>query len=394
MSTLQLVMESIENDSKFFDKLLDKCDSFFELSMNEYEVNLKESELNFVKESDEDKKKESDNIAKEGLIARAKETIKKIIEALKEAVKRMVTSVKEFFSNEKTKKSLNKIEKNIKDNKEISGMKVIIPNIELVEKTCNKFENELKKVIAISKSNASAAKDKIKTLKEEYKKEFYIAAAATTAVTTGTAIIIIKKYLTSNVDNLKDSCNFGDDDSLFGDENIDIIKESINFNSSIKKDYASACCKYPAKVLNALKGLFTNTKVMDPVDTSTLKENGDDTEMEQTNETNRVDEVKMESIFSDVLKEVEGMYVESENDRLDKYLENMEKELFSESGDDESDLEDEGENFEESTIDDIDGFLDILEKELFTESEENVEENSSDNNRLDGILNDIENSIE
>ena len=378
---LQMVMESLDNDSRMFDKLLAKCDSFFELSQSEYEVNLKEAELQYMEESENSKKQEANDKAREGLIARGKEAVKKIITELKATIAKMVDSVKSFFAGAKVKESLSKIEKIVGSNKELANKKVEVPSIDEVEKVNAKFENEMKKVMAQAKGGkTSGLKEKIETLRNEHKKAFTAAMAATTVVTVSSAILLIKKHM--NPSQEVTDVKIGEDGILFSDDNIDVIKAGINFRSSMKKDYVHAFCRYPMNILNKIKGAVTGTKAMDPVDVPfKVKESGDENTM------NEVDETKMESVFSQILSEVENMYQESsEEDPVEEPTEELESE--GETGDD-SGPEGEPGNVEESAKD-LDAYLDNLEKEIITESEE---DSSSTDSRLDDILDDIENSI-
>lgn len=390
---LQLVMESLDNDSRLFDKILAKCDSFFELSQSEYEVNLKENELQFLEESEGSGKKEADDKAKEGLIARGKATIKKIIEALKEAIHKLTESVKSFFSSKKTKDSIDAIEKGILGNSEIKKKKVEIPDINLIEKVSKKYENEINKVMAqIKGGKTSGLKEKIASIRENHKKEFNAAVAATTVVSAAAAIALIKKHWNPSDDDFDvwDPIDIeGKIGNIGNDDDIIFVKDCLGTAAFIKKSKAHSFCKYPMNILNALKGLFTGTKPMKPVNFTEVN-----MKKESAGESmSEIDEVKMESIFSDVLNDVENMYKEKS---VDEYLENMEKELFSESEDPEisDDIPDEssteGPVVAEESGKDLDAFLEELEKSVITESSDETE---NVDGRLDSILEDIENSI-
>lgn len=139
----------LEHAEKQCDLEIAKASLFAEASYKNYLINCEEAELKVIKESGN-----TDDLtylyeeAKEGLIDKAKNTIKKIFDALVNFAKSIAEKIKSFFTSKSTKDTVDKIENECKKNSKLKNKKIESPDFEKAEKECDSAINKIKKVIA------------------------------------------------------------------------------------------------------------------------------------------------------------------------------------------------------------------------------------------------------
>lgn len=139
----------LEHAEKQCDLEIAKASLFAEASYKNYLINCEEAELKVIKESGN-----TDDLmylyeeAKEGLIDKAKNAVKKIFDALMNFAKSIAEKIKSFFTSKSTKDSIDKIEDACKKNPKLKNKKIESPDYEKAEKECDSAINKIKKVIA------------------------------------------------------------------------------------------------------------------------------------------------------------------------------------------------------------------------------------------------------
>ncbi len=143
------LVDVLEHAEKQCDLEIAKASLFAEASYKNYLINCEEAELKVVKESGN-----TDDLtylyeeAKEGLIDKAKNAVKKIFDALVNFAKSIAEKIKSFFTSKSTKDTIDKIEDECKKNPKLKNKKIESPDYEKADKECDSAINKIKKVVA------------------------------------------------------------------------------------------------------------------------------------------------------------------------------------------------------------------------------------------------------
>lgn len=161
MVTLESVNTEMSKIFESFDTIVTKADIFIESSLDEYNLNLKESNLKVMQE---DGTAEDlmylEGAAEESFKDRALKTIIALKDRFMEFIKRTITNIRNFFAKDTTEKALAKIEEATKKHPEIKGIKVDMRDPKKLGKEFDGERSKLQKLMAKFKTGNANASDK------------------------------------------------------------------------------------------------------------------------------------------------------------------------------------------------------------------------------------------
>lgn len=232
MTFLEFVQAEETAESRF-DTIMSKCNAFLEASYNRYNINLKEARLKVLTENGNyDDLVYLENEASEGLLARTKKTVEKIIENLKEFFKNIIDAITGFFDDIKVKNTLKKAEKLSKDNPEIRKMTVEVPDIEAIDKVDSEHCDKTKRRLVRAKTSSISGKDIDDMTADEadYNKKISKAKKATIVISISAVVSLIGVYLAKvKSANTKEYDNVANNVTIEGmDEKLELLKASVN----------------------------------------------------------------------------------------------------------------------------------------------------------------------
>ena len=314
----------LEHAEKQCDLEIAKASLFAEASYKNYLINCEEAELKVIKESGN-----SDDLtylyeeAKEGLIDKAKNAVKKIFDALVNFAKSIAEKIKSFFTSKSTQDTVDKIENECKKNPKLKNKKIESPDYEKAEKECDSAINKIKKVIAkVGSGHVSEhdndTLDEAEATNEKVKK--ILIGGAAVSVTVAAAIGTLRAlYKKGNADFIKEDKTVAE--KIYKNITTKMIPIQANINNRCSSVYA-AISKNKHKIFgdrirhlfSAITSIFRKNKDIDTSDIT--KESAFDADSyldSMFNEsTNDID-----SIFDSILESVDSS---SDDDIFDSLL--------------------------------------------------------------------------
>jgi len=311
----------LEHAEKQCDLEIAKASLFAEASYKNYLINCEEAELKVVKESGN-----TDDLtylyeeAKEGLIDKAKNAIKKIFDALMNFARTIVEKIKSFFTSKSTNDAIDKIENECKKNPKLKNAKIESPDYDKAEKECDSAISKIKKVVAkVGSGHVSEhdndTLDEVEATNGKVKK--ILAAAAAVSVTIAAAIGTLRAlYKKGNADFIKEDKTVAE--RIYKNITTKMIPIQANINNRCSSVYASISkIKHKIsfdKVTHFFSSIFNFV---------TKKKNIDNAEVTDT---------KKESAF-DADSYLDSMFNESAND-VDSIFDSILESVDSSSDDD------------------------------------------------------------
>ena len=192
--TFDMLCEELALLDREYSTSIENCILFAEASWNEYLTNLEEAKLKVIRESGNTEDLEYlKGAAKEGLMVKTINAVKKIAEKLKEFIESLEESVKEFFSSAKTKVKLKELERKVNNNPKLKDKKIEIPDKKRLIKADKEVDGIFKKMYSKLKSGKDVSKDEIDGVIKEANKVANVAKAAVISVPIAVAIGLILK---------------------------------------------------------------------------------------------------------------------------------------------------------------------------------------------------------
>lgn len=370
-----LACEAADNE---FDSTFSKCVAFAEASYNEYKTNLKEASLKVAKESGTpDDLIYLEDAASEGFIVRSAKTIEKIFQSFIKWIKDKIEAIKNFFDDKKTKETLEKAEKVIKENPKLKNKTVVVPDYDKQEKAYKKLSDEVNKIKVTTKSGKikDSDSDDLDKIDDDLDKLNKQKAVITVTIGLGAAAAMVATYVNAVKNKKPDNDTFITQTDLekMSPEDAEIAVHLVRTSTEIEKAETNALIDALNDTFSAVKTAITGEGKVDPDILSKESAN----EVHHSVENKEMDADVQEAYLNNILDDINHSMtesisnddfsaIESSEDTYDNaveaYLESVVEELFGKEKDTKKSA------FNAQTV------LESLETELFGNNDFSAEE--------------------
>lgn len=370
-----LACEAADNE---FDSTFSKCVAFAEASYNEYKTNLKEASLKVAKESGTpDDLIYLEDAASEGFIVRSAKTIEKIFQSFIKWIKDKIEAIKNFFDDKKTKETLEKAEKVIKENPKLKNKTVVVPDYDKQEKAYKKLSDEVNKIKVTTKSGKikDSDSDDLDKIDDDLDKLNKQKAVITVTIGLGAAAAMVATYVNAVKNKKPDNDTFITQTDLekMSPEDAEIAVHLVRTSTEIEKAETNALIDALNDTFSAVKTAITGEGKVDPDILSkesanevhhSVKNKEMDTDIQEAYLNNILDDINhsmTESTSNDDFSAIESSEDTYDN-AVEAYLESVVEELFGKEKDTKKSA------FNAQTV------LESLETELFGNNDFSAEE--------------------
>ena len=327
----------MEDATKRYDITNMKINAYMESVLTQYEINCKKSELKILQESgtDEDLYFLQENAA-ENAVEGIKKAVDKIVETFKKFISEIKVKIMSLIASKETNEALDGIEKKVKFNPFLSKKKVKIEDTKKQLKVIEWAQSEIQKLISKIKGGKEVTTEDVSKVKDEFDKKLKVAAGigAALTVTVGAAIVYLKKSGKSMNDEIEKAKKVGLD--LVESAKSVIGGMHVKYNSVIQMISSAATGFGKAAAEVVVSGWKT---ALQAVRSAVSKVKGAASNVENSGLP-----AMKESTGDDLIDSLINEFDESgslfdESDATD-LLNDIENQLFGESEDDDSDLDD------------------------------------------------------
>lgn len=338
-----LACEAADNE---FDSTFSKCVAFAEASYNEYKTNLKEASLKVAKESGTpDDLIYLEDAASEGFIVRSAKTIEKIFQSFIKWIKDKIEAIKNFFDDKKTKETLEKAEKVIKENPKLKNKTVVVPDYDKQEKAYKKLSDEVNKIKVTTKSGKikDSDSDDLDKIDDDLDKLNKQKAVITVTIGLGAAAAMVATYVNAVKNKKPDNDAFITQTDLekMSPEDAEIAVHLVRTSTEIEKAETNALIDALNDTFGAVKTAITGEGKVDPDILSKESTNEVHHSVENKEMDTDIQEAYLNNILDDINHSItentsndDFSAIESSEDTYDNaveaYLESVVEEIFGE----------------------------------------------------------------